>query len=113
MAMCWSCNQELRPGARFCSRCGQRVTQTAQDRSLSESLNIRILSIMMGLLILAVLFPPWESGPGSSPEYLGFHFILSLPQAGAVVSRILQTIELVTIAVAGLYGAWLFREKSR
>jgi hypothetical protein len=30
----------------------------------------------------------------------------------AVISRLLITIELVTLAVAGLYFSWLFRKKS-
>ncbi len=78
-----------------------------------ETLNLRILYIMVGLLILAVLFPPWEAAPGEPPAYLGMHFILSPPEPGAVISRLLQTIELVTIAIAGMYLSWLFRERSR
>jgi hypothetical protein len=39
------------------------------------------------------------------------HFILSPPTPEAVVSRMLLTIELVTIAIAGMYGAFLFRQK--
>ena len=66
---------------------------------------------MAGLLVLAVLFPPWESPPGDLSAYLGMHFILSPPEPEAVVSRILQTVELVTLAIAGMYLAWLFREK--
>ena len=45
------------------------------------------------------------------PAYLGMHFILSPPEPEAVVSRILQTVELVTLAIGGMYLAWLFREK--
>ena len=45
------------------------------------------------------------------PTYLGMHFILSPPEPEAVVSRILQTVELVTLAIGGMYLAWLFREK--
>ena len=67
---------------------------------------------MVALLILALLFPPWETPPEDSPEFLGFHFILSPPSPVAVVSRILQTIQLVTIAVGGMYFSWLFRSKS-
>jgi hypothetical protein len=40
---------------------------------------------------------------------LGLHFILSPPTPDAIVSRVVITIELVTIAIAGLYGAFLFR----
>ena len=39
------------------------------------------------------------------------HFILSPPTPDAVMSRLLLTIELVTIAIAGLYGSFLFRKK--
>ncbi len=74
-----------------------------------EILNLRILYIMVGLLILAVLFPPWEAAPGEPPAYLGMHFFMSRPEPGAVISRLLQSIELVTIAIAGMYFSWLFR----
>jgi uncharacterized membrane protein HdeD (DUF308 family) len=37
---------------------------------------------------------------------------MSPPTLDAVVSRLLLTIELVTIAIAGLYGAFFFRKKS-
>ena len=66
---------------------------------------------MVVVLILAVLFPPWETPPTQTPEFLGMYFILSPPAPEAVVSRMLLTIELVTIAIAGLYGAFLFRKK--
>jgi hypothetical protein len=62
-------------------------------------------------LIVAVLFPPWETPPDRPPEFLGMHFILSPPTPDAVVSRMLLTIELVTLAIAGLYAAFLFRKK--
>lgn len=113
MLTCRTCHEQLSPGARFCPKCGRRVIQTATSESSPETLNLRILYIMVGLLLIAVLFPPWESAPGEPPEYLGLHFILSPPRPGAVVSRMLQTVELVTIALAGLYGAWLFRGKGR
>jgi len=70
------------------------------------------LYVMVALLVLAMLVPPWETPPGQPPEFLGFHFLLSPPQPDAVVSRLLITIELFTIAVAGLYFSWLFRRKS-
>jgi len=66
---------------------------------------------MVAMLILALLVPPWETPPEQPPEFLGMHFILSPPAPEAVVSRMLQTIELVTIAIAGMYGAFLFRKK--
>ncbi|RMH04678.1 MAG: zinc ribbon domain-containing protein [Nitrospirae bacterium] len=110
---CPRCGQELSATARFCITCGKPILADALQDRARETLNMRVLYLMVGLLILAVLFPPWEAPPSDPPEYLGFHFILSPPRPGAVISRLLQTIELVTIAVAGLYGAWLFRERPR
>ena len=108
---CPSCQTVLPADWQFCSKCGTRLdTQEVQARA-EETLNLRILYIMVGLLILAVLFPPWEAGPGEPPQFLGLSFILSPPREGAVVSRMLQTIQLVTIAVGGMYGSWLFRSK--
>jgi hypothetical protein len=78
----------------------------------TDALNLQVLYGMVGLLVLAILFPPWETPPSQSPEFLGMHFILAPPMADAIVSRLLLTIELVTIAIAGLYGAFLFRHKS-
>lgn len=66
---------------------------------------------MVGLLIAAVLFPPWESPPGEAPAYLGMHFILHPPAPGAVVSGIVQIVELATLAIGGMYLAWVFRDK--
>jgi hypothetical protein len=74
-------------------------------------LNIRVLYGMVAALVLALLFPPWETPPDQPPEFLGMHFLLSPPTPEAVVSRMLLTIELVTIAIAGLYGSFLFRTK--
>lgn len=108
---CPSCGYELPLKGRFCPKCGNRADQKQVVESKQESLNIRILYIMVGLLILAVLFPPWQTPPDHPPEFLGFHFILSPPQAGAQRSPFLQTIQLFTIAVAGLYFSWVFREK--
>ena len=36
---------------------------------------------MAGLLVLAVLFPPWESPPGDPPAYLGMQFYSVAPGA--------------------------------
>ena len=107
---CSSCSSPIPAHGRFCPKCGKGVDAPNQEGRSGENLNIRILYIMVALLILALLFPPWEI-PGDSPEYLGFHFILSPPSPEAVVSRILQTIQLVTIAVGGMYFSWLFRSK--
>lgn len=109
---CQACGHASAAEARFCTSCGKRLFQEPQTEARAkEILNLRILYVMAGLLVLAVLFPPWESPPGSTPVYLGMHFILSPPEPEAVVSRILQTVELVTIAIGGMYLAWVFREK--
>ena len=71
-----------------------------------------VLYTMVGLLLLALLIPPWETPPGQPPEFLGFHFILNPPESDSIVSWLLITIELVTIAMAGFYLSWLFRKRS-
>ena len=110
--ICRGCQSILPVGARYCSTCGVRYTkETLEETRSKELLNIRVLYLMVGALIVALMFPPWETPPNEAPEYLGMHFILSPPNPGAVISRMLQSIELVTIAVAGLYGAWLFRAR--
>ncbi len=108
---CPSCGYGLPTGSRYCLKCRTRVDDEAQEKRAGETLNIRILYMMVGLLILAVLFPPWEAAPGEPPQFLGLRFILSPPREGAIVSRMLQTIQLVTIAVGGMYCSWLFRSK--
>jgi hypothetical protein len=65
---------------------------------------------MVAALSLALLFPPWETPPSKAPEFLGLHFIFNPPTPDAIVSRLLLTIELVTIAIAGLYGSFFFRQ---
>ena len=70
-----------------------------------------ILYGMAAVLVLAIVFPPWETPPSQAPTFLGMHFILAPPDPDAIVSRMLLTIELVTITIAGLYGAFLFRKK--
>ena len=66
---------------------------------------------MVGMLLVAVLFPPWETPPSQTPEFLALHFILSPPTSDAVVSRMLLTIEVVTITIAGLYLSFLLRTR--
>ena len=83
------------------------------DRA-QEGLNLPVLYGMVVVLILALLIPPWQTPPGQPPEFLGFHPFLAPPSAGTesgIVSQLLLTIELVTIAVAGLYLSWLFRTR--
>ena len=123
MRICPSCRRELPEISRYCSQCGQRLhadsvephptppAPKAPPPSEPGQLNIEILYGMVATLALALLFPPWETPPSQAPEFLGLHFILSSPTEDAVVSRLLLTIELVTIAIAGMYGAFLFRQK--
>lgn len=118
MQSCPSCNRSQPEINRFCTQCGRQLDEketaapVSQPHSATpEQLNISVLYGMVVALILAVLFPPWETPPDQQPEFLGLSFILSPPTAEAIVSRMLLTIELVTITIAGMYGAFLFREK--
>jgi hypothetical protein len=113
MQTCPACHRSLPEINRFCTYCGRQLSGAPnEDRPAApapEQLNITVLYGMVAVLVLALVFPPWETPPGQPPEFLGLHFILSPPTPGAVVSRMLLTIELVTIAIAGLYGSFLFR----
>ncbi len=122
MKTCEKCGAELPDYSRFCMRCGRPLeSETAAgdvpdgslETPMKEEMNLRILYAMVGGLVLAVLFPPWETAPGQTPEFLGFHFILKGPgpERDAVISRFLWMIELVTIAIAGFYFAWYFRKQ--
>ena len=116
MKACPSCRRELPEIYRYCTHCGSsleegpRPSPVKPDRT-PDALNLEILYGMVAMLILALLFPPWETPPSQAPEFLGLHFILTPPTPDAVISRLLMTIELVTIAIAGLYGAFLFRKQ--
>ena len=116
MKRCPSCQQELPEISRYCTRCGNPVDGGRDARSSEaprgvkrEDLNINILYGMVAALLLALTYPPWETPASQTPEFLGFQFILNPPSAEAVVSRLLLTIELTTLAIAGLYLAFLFR----
>lgn len=118
MQTCQSCQKSQPEINRFCTHCGHRIDENSEatppsrsDRSTPGQLNIQVLYGMVAALVLAIVFPPWEAPPDQPPEFLGMHFIFSPPNPDAVVSRMLQTIELVTITIAGLYGAFLFRKK--
>lgn len=123
MKTCPSCRRELPELNRYCTQCGQRLDAysfqnqppatgtSAPQEDEPESLNLRALYGMVGAFILAVIFPPWETPPSQEPEFLGLRFVLDPPAPDAIISRLLLTIELVTIAIAGLYGAFLFRKK--
>ena len=121
MKLCPSCRHEIPEISRYCSQCGQRLHAEPVELSTppppprvkppADRLNLEVLYGMVAMLSLAILFPPWETPPSQAPEFLGMHFILSPPTLDAIVSRLLLTIELVTIAIAGLYGSFLFRQK--
>jgi hypothetical protein len=118
MQICPSCNRSLPEINRFCTHCGRQLdgggggaSASRPDAEASEQMNITALYGMVAALILAALFPPWETPPDQQPEFLGLSFILSPPTAEAIVSRMLLTIELVTIAIAGFYGSFLLRKK--
>jgi len=120
MKLCPSCRHELPEISRYCLQCGQRLHADAVDPPPppprradppADRLNVEVLYGMVAMLSLAILFPPWETPPSQAPEFLGLHFILTPPTPDAIVSRLLLTIELVTIAIAGLYGSFLFRQK--
>ena len=119
MQTCPACHRSLPEINRFCTQCGQRLDGSASatqesrpSATMPEQLNINVLYGMVAALVLAVLFPPWETTVDQTPEFLGMHFILSPPMLDAIVSRMLLTIELVTITIAGLYGAFLLRRQS-
>jgi hypothetical protein len=121
MQTCPSCGHVEPEASRFCTRCGAALRDgfaptrsTQDDDRAKEELNLPILYLMAGGLILALIVPPWETPPTQPPAFLGFHFVLDAPPAGTetgVISRLLLTVEVVTIAVAGLYFSWLFRKR--
>lgn len=119
MQICPACSRSQPEINRFCIQCGRRLDGRSDSSpasrfpttSVPDQLNLTVLYGMVVVLILAVLFPPWETPPTQQPEFLGLYFILSPPAPEAVVSRMLLTIELVTIAISGLYGAFLLRKK--
>ena len=120
MQTCPSCHQSLPEINRFCTQCGQRLAATASPSptpapppqpTTPEQLNLNVLYGMVGTLILAVLLPPWETPPTQPPEFLGFHSVLSPPTPEAIISRMLLTIELTTVTIAGLYAAFFFRRR--
>lgn len=119
MKVCPSCRHEIPEISRYCAQCGQRLHAEPVElppppqpvTPPTGRLNLEALYGMVAMLALAILFPPWETPPSQTPEFLGMHFILSPPTPTAIMSRLLLSIELVTIAIAGLYGAFLFRQK--
>lgn len=119
MKPCPSCGCALPEINRYCTQCGTALAPrvesapapTKNSASATEQLNLNILYGMVTVLVVSILMPPWESPPSQPAAFLGFHFILSPPQPGAIVSRLLLTIELTTTAIAGLYLSFLFRTR--
>ena len=117
MKSCAACGQELSDDHRYCTQCGRPQLPVSSPTARPaggagvEEMNITALYAMVAALILALLFPPWETPPGHPPEFLGFHFYWSPPDPEAVVRRLVRTIELTTIGIAGLYLSWLFRRR--
>jgi hypothetical protein len=125
MKTCTTCGHELFEAHRYCTRCGRPVQPVEQPaerepapdppppfaESVPEELNMTALYVMVAALLLALIIPPWETPPGHPPEFLGFHFYWDPPEPGAVISRMMATIELTTIGIAGLYFSWLLRNK--
>jgi hypothetical protein len=116
MKICPACGRWLSEQSRFCTACGRALSDSPADQEVrqraGETLNLPVLYAMIGLLILALAIPPWETPPDQPPAFLGFGFFWAPPVAEAAVSRLLLTIELTTLAVAGLYFSWLFRKNS-
>jgi hypothetical protein len=119
MKRCPACQHELPEISRYCTQCGKPVEGQISGRASEapsgvkrEDLNLNVLYGMVAALLLALLFPPWETPASQTPEFLGFHFILNPPGPDTVVSRLLLTIELTTLAIAGLYLSFLFRSKN-
>lgn len=124
---CSECRRPLTDEARFCSHCGTEVTASATADAdpqqavdsrqtpapATEDLNLSILYTMAAALVLAVLVPPWEAPPSDPPAFLGLHPFWTPPTPTALVSRMLLTIETMTIAIAGFYASWLFRGPSK
>lgn len=115
MQTCPDCGRWLSEHSRFCTACGRALTDSRADKALrqrdGETLNLPVLYGMVGLLILALTIPPWETPPDQPPAFVGFGFFWDPPAPDAIVSKLLLTIELSTLAVAGLYFSWLFRNK--
>lgn len=105
MKPCPACGHPLPDISRFCTRCGKAVEEGV------EEMNLTVLYLMVGILLLAIGFPPWETPPTQPPEFLGFFFVFSPPTPDAQISRLLMTVELVTIVIGGVYFGWLFRKR--
>ena len=116
LTTCAQCGSVLGSEARFCPQCGHPQLsrtfegQTPPAPAIKEEMNVTILYLMVGILILVVLFPPWETPPDQPPAFLGFYSLWSRPKEG-VVSNMLLIIETSTVAIAGVYLSWVLRKK--
>ena len=116
LTTCAQCGSVLGSEARFCPQCGHPQPsrtfegQTPPAPAIKEEMNVTILYLMVGILILIVLFPPWETPPDQPPAFLGFYSLWSRPKEG-VVSNMLLIIETSTVAIAGVYLSWVLRKK--
>ncbi len=118
MKPCPACSHQVPDISRFCTKCGKALEDqprtSGQDSPRGtgmEELNLTVLYVMVGILLLAIVFPPWETPPTQPPEFLGFSFALTPPTPDAQVSRLLMTVEVITIVIAGVYFAWVFRRR--
>jgi hypothetical protein len=116
LSTCAQCGSVVAADVRFCPQCGHpqpsRASEgrKAQTAAIKEEMNVTILYLMVGILILVVLFPPWETPPDQPPAFLGFYSLWSRPKEG-VVSNMLLIIETMTTAIGGIYASWLFRRR--
>src|ERR1051326_6550065 len=104
MQQCPACGHTEPAISRFCTHCGTALRSdmpppepSPQDQRVREELNLPVLYAMVGILVMALLVPPWETPPGQPPAFLGFHFVFARPESGAdhgIISRLLLTIEL-------------------
>ena len=92
MNVCPSCRREWPEIYRYCTHCGSQMdgaSRTIARPSVApESLNLHVLYGMVALLVLAILFPPWETPPAQPPHsWVAFH-PSPPPTPDAVVSRV-------------------------
>ncbi|MGE3153255.1 MAG: zinc-ribbon domain-containing protein [Nitrospiraceae bacterium] len=117
LTTCVNCGIVLGSEARFCPQCGRPQPARTVDGSspqanaIKEEMSMPVLYVMIGILLLAFLFPPWESPPSEPPAFLGFHPFRKPPTATAVISRMLLIIETMTTVIGGVYASWLFRRR--
>lgn len=79
MKPCPSCGHDLPEINRFCTQCGRALDGSPPQAALrpgtgkeKEQLNINILYGMVGLLLVALVFPPGRALPRSRPPFSVF-----------------------------------------